>query len=213
MSIKPSHSSSNTSFITDLAQIQNASPLKQSEERDEDHGYHSRTERSKYKRKKRQTSQDSFSPVSNLKIRSINHRRLSSDLCDNSSNELLNSNLKNMQSFSAARLGPGRYNYNLSTLSGPSFHFSSMTRFPIIEKSPSKLSLVSTNDSQRKLEIFNENKEMGKYLPTTRLKVLKEKAQIESAKILECKEKKNLLYMQRKIEKISKLQNKKRKFE
>lgn len=117
--------------------------------------------------------------------------------------------LKRMQ---LEKLGPGQYNYELSTLSGPSCHFPSSKRFSRYQ-SPILRPQLTFDDPKRRQEIFDENKDVTKYSPAKRLKLLREKAAIESAKNLNIKEKKQEMYKTQKSERIMKIKDKEKKYE
>ncbi|CAG9321520.1 unnamed protein product [Blepharisma stoltei] len=116
------------------------------------------------------------------------------------------------------KLGPGYYNVSLSTLAGPSFQFSTLSRFsnkdaylylPAINKQP-------PNEATRKekfKEIIRDNKNMYKYIPENRIKTIQERAVAESTRIVEAIHKKQDILLTKKLEKILNFESKQRRFE
>ncbi|CAG9317562.1 unnamed protein product [Blepharisma stoltei] len=117
--------------------------------------------------------------------------------------------LKTMQKF---KLGPGQYYYDLSTLGGPSFHFSSEKRWPKIDHLISRPRL-NFDDAKRRQEIYHDNKNVRKYSPNERMKAIKKKASLEAAKIVGIKEKKQMIYNTTKSERLLRLKDKERRYE
>mmetsp|Transcript_29202 Transcript_29202/g.28942 ORF Transcript_29202/g.28942 Transcript_29202/m.28942 type:complete len:162 (-) Transcript_29202:769-1254(-) len=113
----------------------------------------------------------------------------------------------------STKLGPGYYNVSLSTLGGQSFQFSTTSRFKRNEQFSPPLEIDEMEQRRRIQAILLENKEMEKYLPDNKEKIIKLKSQIENTKILEAKKKKELLIFQKRIDTQLKLDAKQRKFE
>lgn len=142
------------------------------------------------------------------------HIRSGSDL----SNLLLPGRQTSNVSPTGIKLGPGYYNTAISTLSGPSFQFSTCSRFsnrdlylflPTVTRS-----LEDENFKKEKAkEIIADNKNMQKYVPENRLKTLREKAVVESTKIVNHIQKKNEILVRKKYEKTMNFESKQRRFE
>ncbi|CAG9314907.1 unnamed protein product [Blepharisma stoltei] len=208
--MKPTLSLPNTarSFITEIpeaAKSLNLSPNKESRNRSlmKLKPFISSTQRWL---KQRSQSQHDLAARENPDTQKI-HRKKS--VLDSNSLQLLFQFNYGLNTITDSKLGPGHYYYDLNTFDGPSFHFSTVSRFP----QKGLTSITQKLDQSKRQEIYSENKDMKKYLPTVRLNYLKEKAKSESEKILKIKEKKQMIYTKNKMEKIFKLQMKERRAE
>ncbi|CAG9335512.1 unnamed protein product [Blepharisma stoltei] len=142
----------------------------------------------------------------------IHRKKDSTDSFRSSSVQLLFANTYSMKTIASSKLGPGHYHYDLNTFNGPSFHFSTIARFSN-NLTQTLVPKLNFSDLDKNQEILNENKDMKKHLPSERIRHLRDKAKSDSAKILEIKEKKQMIYTKNKLEKLLKLQSKERRYE